>query len=399
MSTILLFLLFLFVSASRSVCFSQTLKGIILDADTKEPVVGVNVYLNSTTLGDATDTQGRFSINVDHPIYTQLIISYIGYEKVIIENPFTFLPDTVFLKETEIKLEEVTVKGKPTFSEKQKMKAFREQFLGVTMAGRSCKIHNEKVIRLFFDPETNKLHGYSDVPLMIENKYLGYKILCDLLEFTLVLKNNKSLEAKNIDSVSIICTASFEDMRPDEYYTSQKRVQVYNTSKNRFFCFLLEENEKSKEDHKLLYSKKPPMIKKPLKSNIFLFKRLHSNVTLNDTCHYSRWFNITDDIEERSLKSVKLNPEETDSMGRTLIAVAIAEFTDRQTETNFQHQLILTNDRYRTTYLSFFHFLTDTFSIDSYGNTTLVKDLFITGDMGYYKVGNQLPLNYAPLKN
>jgi hypothetical protein len=60
-----------------------TIQGVLIDAETKSPLMGGNVILLNTSLGSATDENGQFKI-ADVPIgnYT-LKLTYIGYKSVI----------------------------------------------------------------------------------------------------------------------------------------------------------------------------------------------------------------------------------------------------------------------------------------------------------------------------
>ena len=61
------------------ICDAANLKGVVFDASTKEPLIGVTVYVKGTTNGDATDLDGRFEIsNLKDGPYT-IIVSYISY--------------------------------------------------------------------------------------------------------------------------------------------------------------------------------------------------------------------------------------------------------------------------------------------------------------------------------
>lgn len=61
------------------ICDAANLKGVVFDASTKEPLIGVTVYVKGTTNGDATDLDGRFAIsNLKDGPYT-IIVSYISY--------------------------------------------------------------------------------------------------------------------------------------------------------------------------------------------------------------------------------------------------------------------------------------------------------------------------------
>ena len=54
-------------------------RGMVIDAENKEPVIGAAVFIDGTRKGIATDIDGQFALKV--PSDTSLVISYIGYEK------------------------------------------------------------------------------------------------------------------------------------------------------------------------------------------------------------------------------------------------------------------------------------------------------------------------------
>ena len=67
-----------------SALFAQThtLSGSVTSAETGEKLVGANVYLKGTTLGAATDIDGKYSIpSIANGNYT-IVCSYIGFETV-----------------------------------------------------------------------------------------------------------------------------------------------------------------------------------------------------------------------------------------------------------------------------------------------------------------------------
>jgi CarboxypepD_reg-like domain/TonB dependent receptor-like, beta-barrel/TonB-dependent Receptor Plug Domain len=62
------------------------LAGGVIDSDTNEPLTGVNIYLEGTNIGAATDLDGIYSIiNVQAGTYT-LVASYIGYSEKRVKN-------------------------------------------------------------------------------------------------------------------------------------------------------------------------------------------------------------------------------------------------------------------------------------------------------------------------
>ena len=54
-------------------------RGMVIDEENKEPVIGAAVFIDGTSKGVATDIDGQFALKV--PSDTSLVISYIGYEK------------------------------------------------------------------------------------------------------------------------------------------------------------------------------------------------------------------------------------------------------------------------------------------------------------------------------
>ena len=54
-------------------------RGMVIDEENKEPVIGAAVFIDGTRKGIVTDIDGQFALKV--PSDTSLVISYIGYEK------------------------------------------------------------------------------------------------------------------------------------------------------------------------------------------------------------------------------------------------------------------------------------------------------------------------------
>ena len=67
------------VDLSDSCASPVIVRGMIIDAEDKEPVIGASVVIDGTDKGIATNVDGQFALKV--PSATSLVISYIGYEK------------------------------------------------------------------------------------------------------------------------------------------------------------------------------------------------------------------------------------------------------------------------------------------------------------------------------
>ena len=67
------------VDLSDSCASPVVVRGMVIDEENKEPVIGAAVFIDGTNKGIATDIDGQFALKV--PSATSLVISYIGYEK------------------------------------------------------------------------------------------------------------------------------------------------------------------------------------------------------------------------------------------------------------------------------------------------------------------------------
>jgi hypothetical protein len=347
-----IYFLFLFIVSCGNIG-AQNLKGTVLDSETSEPVSNVLVYLDGTSFITATDSEGKFQLSVGNIINTGLVISHVSYERLFISKPFEELPEVIHLEKEITQLNEVTVSAvsKSKYTRSQMLKAFRQQFLGTTKGGKACKILNEDNIRLMYDTETNTLTASSLTPIVIENNYLGYKILWEIIEFKIQYKKT-TLSTTAISSISITGTASYEDVAPGNKTIHNRRKEIYMSSSQYFFSLIY----KGKLDD----------------SNLSLYDEKTGKYSVHEL------FTINDIPGIKTIKQVKINPDRQDHEGKTVTHV-------RQSFTN--HSI------YYNKY-SHIIFRADTFYVDVFGNTNLGKNVHLSGEMSTHRIGEILPLNY-----
>lgn len=87
----------------------RTISGVVLDAQSKEPLVGATVMGYNSNIGTTTDLDGKFSIQVK-PTTKELLVSFLGYvpNKVKIGTATTL---NILLYESSEMLSEVVVTG------------------------------------------------------------------------------------------------------------------------------------------------------------------------------------------------------------------------------------------------------------------------------------------------
>jgi len=56
-----------------------TLKGNVVDLNTGEPLIGVNIYLEDKSIGTITDISGNFELKINKPLPVVVVFSNIGY--------------------------------------------------------------------------------------------------------------------------------------------------------------------------------------------------------------------------------------------------------------------------------------------------------------------------------
>ncbi len=98
LSRLLIVVLFSFLFTFTAL--SQTLRGVVLDAETLEPLAGANVVLTDTQSGTATGFDGSFELRASSG--TQLQISFVGYETQVIsasQNIRVLLAPTISLEQ------------------------------------------------------------------------------------------------------------------------------------------------------------------------------------------------------------------------------------------------------------------------------------------------------------
>jgi len=116
------FILMLFLAFNISNIFAQnTLKVKLIDCETKEPLIGASVVLQSTTNGASSDTEGVATLSNIPDGNQKIEVSYVGYEKTIKEFTFPLPSDSLIvitIEPDENELQEIVVsstRGTRTF--------------------------------------------------------------------------------------------------------------------------------------------------------------------------------------------------------------------------------------------------------------------------------------------
>jgi hypothetical protein len=330
---------------------AQAVKGLVCDKDTKEPIPYVYVYFDGTSINTLTDTLGRFRLEAKSVMNAKLVLQQVAYQTFIVDRPFANLPDTLFLEEKPDTLGEVSVSAKPDrFTRNRKLQAFREQFLGLTSAGRSCTIQNENDIHLVYNMKTHRLLASCDVPIVVINNYLGYKVLFTLMDFWAEYRftglNKNDLWKSFFSTVS-----SFTDLNLDNKKINQHRDEVYRNSSKYFFNSFVN-NSLDKNGFKL-YSK-------------------------GHKFDLNQYFRIIDTLSQKGiiiLPNTDITKNQVFFEERPLAVIGIYNSIDNESD---------------------IYFMTDSLLVDRYGNIDQIEKVLITGQMAENRAGDMLPNDYEP---
>jgi len=318
-------------------CLAQTFSGKIIDKITQLPIETASVYFNNTTIGTTTDDKGKFSIVYTDAVQSTLVISYLGYKKVLISDYRNQNDITVELIEANNALDEVYIEFDDGLTRRQKLRIFRKEFLGISKFGKSCKILNEDDLILKYDKKNKALYASAKVPLTIKNKALQYEIAYDIIDFEVKFRYaNIKTKKFTVNTVTYYGTSFYKNLDGFSSKTTAKnRLQVYRGSVQHFMRSLYNENLKD-EGYWIFYDK---------------FRV--------DEWDYFKVKTITNS----ELKKVTLTNK-----------VTILYNKDLRSELELK---------------------IEEFFVDIYGNYSPVVGLYFGGAMGSQRIGDTLPLDYG----
>lgn len=136
---------------------TMTVRGIVKDSGSNDPLVGANVYITGTSLGTATSDEGKYNIANVNPGTYMLKASYIGYESKELE--ITVIAGEELVQDFE--LDYATIEGKTiqvTAQARGQMDAINKQ-----LKAKSIKniISSDRIQEL---PDANAAEAVARVP-------------------------------------------------------------------------------------------------------------------------------------------------------------------------------------------------------------------------------------------
>lgn len=395
------------VFLASQVSYSQSIEGIVRDAETNEVVLYANVYLAETLQGTSTDIDGAFEFkNLKSGTY-DVVVSHIGYQDLVQIVNVEFkkrisLQLSLMLKSNV--LSEVFVNADTT-GWKHNYHLFKTFFLGTTLHSSEVEIKNPEVLSFFYDPLDNMFFAHAKKVLVIENYALGYRIFYKLKQFEMDMESGilfsfgiprfdqiapsrksqtrkweKSREKSRNGSFEHFLTALKDDKLTEEGFYVQKIIRIKNSGRP----------PQEEIDEKLFFFRK--RLKAQLKKG-----EIKLNVTslpeFDSLQYWTKWDHSKTYID--SLGSVILHREELMGSLNTLRFQGILKviYLNEKEELSYRKGNVRDNKQ-----TSLVHFLNEGMLLYENGNYDNESILFEQYLGWHAKLAEMLPLDYEPTK-
>ena len=178
-------ILYFAIASSSALAQGFSISGRVLDAETNEPLQFAHVFVDQTTHGAITNSNGEFALTDLMPGEYRLVFSFVGF---VLFSRSTSITDQDMVVNARLVpqnaiLQNIEVKGTKDKEWEKNLKEFNRIFLGADAFSHQCRILNPWVIDFEYDQTIKKLTAVASQPIEIENRALGYLIHCSLQNF------------------------------------------------------------------------------------------------------------------------------------------------------------------------------------------------------------------------
>ncbi|MDX9880714.1 MAG: carboxypeptidase-like regulatory domain-containing protein [Prolixibacteraceae bacterium] len=172
------------------------INGKIISKENNKPVHLAELFISGSSIGTATDEKGNFKINIPFlPCY--LVVTHRDYDPfaTYIDN-FT---DSVHIALNLSSINPDDYNSLSNSERKKEVRFFCQQFIGDDLQ-TSYKLLNESV--LYFKRTDKNFQATSNIPLVIINNHLGYKIRVLIREFDITKRDDLTHDEVSLNSYS-----------------------------------------------------------------------------------------------------------------------------------------------------------------------------------------------------
>jgi hypothetical protein len=341
-------------SLTQLVFGQKTIKGKIIDHETKEPLVNGTVIINNTTKATTSDETGNFIINDIGLEKFEVVVRYVGYESFTKEINLlgqTNVDITIELKLVQNLMGDFEVKSQKDKNWQKQYQQFQKLFFGTSEFAQKCRIENPYEID--FAKTDNGLKATSKVPLNITNDALGYKLILDLKEFLSDGSNYR-----------IVSNIFFIEQTPADI----KQKQSWETSREKAF----------KYSSKFIFQS---ILQKNSNQEFYIPKK--SSNAVRGNYFYSEL--------DKSIEKLKIEKIKIDTLTNGTFKISVP----KNLEIHAKYQ-----KSYKNPYSDINHSVSwlqaenDFILTDKNGNALNPYDIFPAGDLNSLKISGILPLDF-----
>lgn len=225
------------------------IEGRIVDAASGEALEGVHVFVSRSETGTVSDAGGRFVFTVPLGAH-RIVVSRIGHKTqthdVMVRAPRSYRLDFQ-LDEDVIALQGIDVAAERDPEWDKDLATFLEFFLGATRNASSVEVVNPEV--LDFARRGDALHASADVPLILINRALGYRLEHHLHEF--VVDGEETWH----DGESLFTEMTPENEQEARRWTENRRT-AFLGSAHHFFSSLM--RDRTRQEGFIVYRVEDP---------------------------------------------------------------------------------------------------------------------------------------------
>lgn len=171
----------------------SVIHGKVTAGGSEKGIGNVSIYIANTTVGTFTNERGEFTLTRIPEGKYSLVFSSVGYETYVEQIDTRALKSAyaVVLQAKPAELSEVTIVAGKAETWKKWGAFFSNTFIGASALARQCKLMNKEVVKFYYSKKYNRLTASARVPLIFENKSLGYDVRVNLERFRYDFNTNE----------------------------------------------------------------------------------------------------------------------------------------------------------------------------------------------------------------
>jgi len=212
------------------------LSGQVIDSKTSQPIPLAEIFISGTTKGCISDQNGYFNLKV--PFFPcTLVADHVSYDSFITALDGSKNNLEILLKSTVVSIDEIKVTGKS--NRKRNLRFFYSHF--IIKHKNKIEILNDSV--LYFKSDKKEFIAYTNEPLIIINKILGYKTKLTIKKFQVTrakYPNGPRLKLKSpsgSDYLQILGVYYYEDLKTNSLqemltYKKNRRLRYFGSERH-----------------------------------------------------------------------------------------------------------------------------------------------------------------------